>query len=84
MQMEVPLRMLLTVYGLLVEAHGVREGGLKDLVVGGGKLLQYARQASMLQLIQICDIGNMSLRNDESLKRPHCPKRHKDDKGIVF
>ena len=79
-----PLLVRLAVARGLVEAHGVGEAGLEEVVVAGGGLLEDVGERGLLAVSEFGQRADVALRQDEGFKGPDGPPRDNDEEVVVL
>lgn len=82
--MQVPLGMRRAVGGGQMEAHGVGEGDLEEVIVAGGQLLQDVRQRPPLLSRERGRGSDGPAADYQGLERPHRPEGHQGHEVLVL
>src|SRR5580692_6227844 len=83
-RVEMPLRMLLSVGRLLVEAHRVRKRRGEQIVVTYRQAAQYASQVIAFRFRELGHATDMAAAQNHRLERPYSPVRDQGHEAFIF
>ena len=84
MRVQVPFRMVPSVGGLLMKAHGVREQGFEEVVVPRGDALEYVGQRVAAGIVVSGEVCHVISAAKQNFEWPNRPERNQNDEMLVF
>ena len=74
----------LSVGGALVEAHGVGEADLEEIVVAGGDRFEDGREGGALGVGEVGEVAEVAAREDEGFEGPGGPVGNEGNEEIIL